>query len=178
MTAEIVEPRSPLADRGADLARVGAVELAFLAKVTVRIDSRDAPDRPGLAAPATPNTWVPEGDREWLWLGPDEWLVIGPPGSAASIGRELEAALANAHHSIVDVSANLAGIELGGERRLDLLAAGCGLDLHPRSWGPGMCAQTVLGRLPVLLQEHEQTTRLLVRPSLAGSMVDWLLAVA
>jgi sarcosine oxidase subunit gamma len=178
VTAERATARAPLEARAADLAGLGARELPFLGKVDVRLDPREAPGRFGLAAPTSPNTWTAEGEREWLWLGPDEWLVLGPPGSATSTARELRAALGGIHHGLVDVSAGLAAIELGGERRHDLLASGCGLDLHPRSWGPGRCAQTLAGRYSVLLQEREGATRLFVRPSYAGSLVDWLLAVS
>lgn len=168
----------PLTSRWAALARIGAREVPLLAKVDVRIDAREPMGPPIVAPPTRPNTWVTNGDREWLWLGPDEWLVVGPVGSAPEIARDLEARLSAVHHSIVDVSANLTAIELEGERRLDLLTPGCGLDLHPRSWRAGMCAQTVLGRIQVILQEREASTRVFVRPSFAGSLVDWWLAVS
>jgi sarcosine oxidase subunit gamma len=80
--------------------------------------------------------------------------------------------------SIVDVSANRATIELEGPGRLELLAHGCGLDLHPRSWRSGQCAQTLLARVPVLLQELGDSTRLFVRPSLAGWLLDWALVAS
>jgi sarcosine oxidase subunit gamma len=178
VTADGATARAPLQDRQTDLARVGARELAFLAKVDVRIHERAESDRRGISVPTTPNTWRADGEREWLWLGPDEWLVLGPPGSAPGIAHDLRRVLSDVHHSIVDVSANLAGIELGGDRRLDLLACGGGLDLHPRSWRAGMCAQTLLARVPVLLQEREGSTRLFVRPSFAGYLADWIRAVS
>jgi sarcosine oxidase subunit gamma len=174
--------RSPLAGREDDLAVVGAAEVPFLAQVAVRIDVRGALGPHPLAGepggpPTAPNTWSAVGDREWLWLGPDEWLVLGPAGSAAGIVDELEERLAGRHHSVVDVSANRAALELSEADRLELLAQGCGLDLHPRSWTPGRCAQTLLAGVPVLLQERDRATRIFVRPSFAGWLVDWLLAV-
>jgi sarcosine oxidase, subunit gamma len=165
--------RSPLADRAEDLAAVGAVEVGFLAQVDLRADPALAPRIP-LALPPAPNTWRLTGGREALWLGPDEWLVVGEPGSAPAILEELERALDGLHHSVVDVSANRAVVELAGDSRIDLLTQGCGLDLHPRSWRDGMCAQTLLARVPVLLQEREHATRVFVRPSFAGHLVDWL----
>ncbi len=92
--------------------------------------------------------------------------------------ERLEAALAGLHHSVVDVSASRVAFELVGEGRRDLLANGCGLDLHPRSWRAGMCAQTLLARAPVLLQEREAATRVLVRASFAGHLAGWLSAIA
>jgi sarcosine oxidase subunit gamma len=174
--------RSPLALRHDDLAGVGAVEVPFLAQVSVRIDVREALGPHPLAGepggpPTVPNTWSADADREWLWLGPDEWLVVGAPGSATAIAAGLGSTLAGRHHAIVDVSANRAVVELAGPDRLDVLAQGCGLDLHPRSWTPGSCAQTLLARVPVLLQERDGATRVFVRPSYADWLLDWFVAV-
>jgi sarcosine oxidase subunit gamma len=77
------------------------------------------------------------------------------------------------HHSIVDVSASRAVIELASPDRHDLLSSGCGLDLHHRAWRDGMCAQTLLARVPVILQERARETLVLVRPSFFDYLVDW-----
>jgi sarcosine oxidase subunit gamma len=165
--------RSPLADRAGDLAAVGAVEVGLLAKVNLRVDPALAAAA-RLALPAAPNTWSLSGGREVLWLGPDEWLLVAEPGSAPVIIEELESALEGVHHSLVDVSADRTVVELSGEQRLEVLTRGCGLDLHPRSWRDGRCAQTLLAGIPALLQERDHATRVLVRPSFAGHLVDWL----
>jgi sarcosine oxidase subunit gamma len=167
--------RSPLADRAGALAAAGASEVAFLAQVDLRLDPALAPAVPPWL-PLAPNTWSGAGDREALWLGPDEWLLVGPPGSAPAIVAELEGGLAGRHRSVVDVSANRAVLDLAGADRAELLAQGCGLDLHPRAWQPGRCAQTLLARVPLLLQERDGATRLFVRPSFAAWLVDWLAA--
>jgi sarcosine oxidase subunit gamma len=149
-----------------------------LAQIDVRLDVRESLGHHALALPTIPNTWAVEDGLEWLWLGPDEWLVLSDPREAARVVQRLEAALAGAHHSVLDVSAGRVAIELDGEGRRDLLANGCGLDLHPRSWRAGMCAQTLLARVPVVLQEREGATRLLVRTSFAGYLAGWLSAIA
>ena len=114
--------------------------------------------------------------RDVLWLGPDEWLVVAEPEAAPTIERELEDALAGHHHSVLDVSANRIVFELIDG--LEALSSGCGLDLHPSRWTPGMCAQTLFGGAQVILhQRDERTTRVFVRPSFAGYFVD-LLATA
>jgi sarcosine oxidase, subunit gamma len=169
--------RSPLAGRAADLAAVGAAEVAFLAQLTLRADPALAARAP-FPLPPDPNTWTAGGGREALWLGPDEWLVVGPPGSAPALAAELGRALKGEHHAVVDTSANRTVVELAGEGRFDLLTQGCGLDLHPRVWRPGCCAQTLLARVPVLLQERDQATRVFVRASFAAHLADWLTAVA
>ena len=167
--------RSPLAERSADLDRIDARELAFMSQVDVRIEP---PSAATLGFPTDPNTARTSGDRDVLWLGPDEWLIVGAPGTAGAIGDELEASLAGLHRSVVDVSANRAVIELAGPSRHDLLSSACPIDLHPRSWGDGRCAQSVFGAAQVLLHEREGTTRLFVRPTFARYVVDLLLAVA
>jgi sarcosine oxidase subunit gamma len=164
--------RSPLADRAADLAAFGAAEVAFLAQVDLRVDAELA-GRVPFELPLTPNRWTATAGMEALWLGPDEWLIVGGPGSALAVVLVLEAAFGGVHHSVVDVGANRAVVELAGDGRLDLLAQGCGIDLHPRAWRDGMCAQTLLARVPVILQERADATRVFVRPSFAGYLVDW-----
>jgi sarcosine oxidase subunit gamma len=170
----MVELRSPLADRAADLALLEAVEVPFLAQVDVRCADADAAR---LGLPLAPNTVVGDPTRGVLWLGPDEWLVVGLPGTAAATAAEFEAALDGVHHSVVDVSENRAVIELRAADRHALLATGCSLDLDPHGgWVPGVCAQTLFARAPVILQELEGATRVFVRPSFAGYVVDRLLA--
>jgi sarcosine oxidase, subunit gamma len=139
-----------------------------LAQVGLRADSSVLP----FESPA-PNTATKWSDTDVLWLGPDEWLVVGERGTEGSIQRELESVLAHEHHSVVDVSANRTVFDLTDG--LDLLSSGCGLDLDPRSWRPGMCAQTLFGHAQVILHQlDERTTRVFVRPSFADYFVDRL----
>jgi sarcosine oxidase, subunit gamma len=100
--------------------------------------------------------------------------VVAAPFTAAVVAGEVGHALAGLHHSVVDVSANRTVVELTGYGRLELLAEGCGLDLHPRAWRPGSCAQTLLAHVPVLLQERDHATRLFVRASYAAHLAGWL----
>ena len=167
--------RSPLAERSADLDRLDARQLEFVSQLDVRVDGSTAAT---LGFPITPNPATTTGDRDVLWLGPDEWLVVGGPGAAGSIAAELGSSLAGLHHSVVDVSANRVLIELTGPSRHDLLASACPIDLHPRSWGDGRCAQSVFGAAQVLLHEREGVTRLFVRPSFANYVADLLLAAS
>ncbi len=156
------------------LAGLGATEVPFPAQVSLRVDPAVA----AIELPTTPNTWSAAGARETLWLGPDEWLVVSDTEPAEAIVRDLEARLGDAHRSVLDVSSNRAVLELTGDDRLDLLASGCALDLHPRAWRSGVCAQTLLARVPVLLQERPGATRLFVRPSFAGYLATWMRRVA
>jgi sarcosine oxidase subunit gamma len=159
-----------LAGRSADLARLGGIEIAFPAQVDVRVADGSA-----VGFPTEPNTWARVAGRDVVWLGPDEWLVVAAADTAEAIAV-LESSLAGSHHSMVDVSANRAVIELAGAGRLELLSSACPIDLDPRSWTGGRCAQTLFGAAQVLLQERAEDTRLFVRPSFAAYVVDLLLA--
>jgi sarcosine oxidase, subunit gamma len=181
----IPEPRTSIAGRLDDLALVrertrGEVALEhvpFLAQVDLRLHP-SLVDRAPYPLSTEPNTAWEDGPRAALWLGPDEWLVLGPPASGPEIVAELEDSLAGLHRSVVDVGANRVALELGGDRRFDLLSHVCSLDLDPRSWRAGLCAQTLLGKTQAILHERTETTGMLVRTSFADYLIERLLAAA
>ncbi|MER5433556.1 sarcosine oxidase subunit gamma family protein [Streptomyces sp. NPDC002588] len=180
--------RSPLAharDRLAAATRAsgGAVRLAelpFLTQVNVRLDAKSgAADALGL--PLEPDTAVREGDLTTLWLGPDEWLLVGPPGNAGRLEDRVRDAAGDEPVAVTDVSAQRTTLLVSGSRARDLLAHGCPLDLHPRAFGPGRCAQTTLGRTQVVVVARDRPDAgfwVLVRSSFAGYLTDWLLDAA
>ena len=146
-------------------------EIALERQVDLRVDPVDpAANRIGellgTPLPVVPNT----GSEAVLWLGPDQWLVFG------ASEQELRAALGDTPGSVVDVSANRVVFELSGPGARDVLEQGCAIDLHPRAFGPGRCAQTTLARANVVLHQVDDvpTYRLLVRPSFAGYLRLWL----
>jgi sarcosine oxidase, subunit gamma len=139
-----------------------------------QIEVRAAPDLLPFAAPVE-NSVFAWNDRDVLWLGPDEWLVVAEPEAAPTIVRELEDALSGHHRSILDVSANRIVFQLIDG--LEVLSSGCGLDLHPSRWRPGMCAQTLFGQAQVILHQREQrTTRVFVRPSFERYVIGRLIS--
>ncbi|MDP9870103.1 MULTISPECIES: sarcosine oxidase subunit gamma [Streptosporangium] len=158
-------------------------ELPFLTRVNLRADpgSRAAGDigaALGASLPTEPGTYVTSG-VDVLWLGPDEWLVVGEPGAERDLPARLRAAAGTGHVAVTDVSAQWTTLVLAGPRARDVLAHGCSLDLHPRLFGPGRCAQTMLARAQVLLAAHGgEEFRVSVRPSYAGYLADWLLDAA
>ena len=167
--------RRPLVGSAAELARLDAEELAFLTQIDIRVDASAAA---ALGFPSRPNTTTLWKGADVLWLGPDEWLVVAEAGSAAGLLADLEAALGTGHRSVLDVSASRVAFELRGPDRLELLASACPLDLHPRSWTEGRCAQTVFGAAQVLLHERGGATRVFVRPSFGDYVVGLLLAAS
>ena len=180
--------RSPLAARTAEFAeRSGrAVRLAeepFLTQVNLRAH----PGSPavarvehalGLALPHhTPNRVAGDDDLAALWLGPDEWLVVGPDGHATRITEAARTALGDSLGSVVDVSANRTTLRLSGTMAREVLDKVCSLDLHPRAFAAGHCAQTLLGRTQAVLWQvsSEPGYRILVRGSFAEYLADLLL---
>jgi sarcosine oxidase subunit gamma len=150
----------------------GIVEIPFLTMVDVRVAPTSPAasalgDRLGGPLPVVPGAVVDAGARHILWLGPDEWLVVGPPDDHDLLS------LAEPGASIVDVSANRTTVEVTSR---ELLEHGCALDLHPRAFHAGHCAQTTVARTQVILWQTSDapTYRLLVRPSFAHYLADWL----
>lgn len=131
----------------------------------------------GLDLPGTANTASVSGDRVALWLSPDQWLVVVPFATRAQTIAELKRALAGKHVSITDVSANRTVLELSGSKVREVLAKGCGLDLHPRAFKAGQCAQTVVARSQAVIWQVDETPtyRVLVRPSFAAYLTDFFI---
>ncbi|MEU6139605.1 sarcosine oxidase subunit gamma family protein [Streptomyces sp. NPDC047081] len=193
-TALTARPRSPLAHAAGRLAAAtrssqGAVRLAelpFLTQLDVRLDAKGAAaDAVGLALglqlPLEPNTVVRAGELTVLWLGPDEWLLVAPPGSERDLESRIREAAGDEPVSVTDVSAQRTTLLVAGEHARDLLAHGCSLDLHPRAFAPGRCAQTTLGRTQVVLVARDEPRAgfwVLVRSSFAGYLTDWILDAA
>jgi sarcosine oxidase subunit gamma len=191
LTAPLRSPLSHVADRLAAATRTsgGAIRLAelpFLAQINLRLDAKGtAAEAVGLALdlqlPLQPNTVVRAGELTALWLGPDEWLVVGPPGSERKVESRIREAAGDEPVSVTDVSAQRTTLLVTGPRAHDVLAHGCPLDLHPRVFGPGRCAQTTLGRTQVVLVARDEPRAgfwVLVRSSFAGYLADWLLDAA
>jgi sarcosine oxidase, subunit gamma len=128
----------------------------------------------GVAPPTTANSVAKSGELDLLWLGPDEWLAVAPTG--LDLAQRLGTALQGMHHSACDVSESRVVLEIIGPEARDVLAQGMSLDLHPRAFGPGRCAQTVLARVPVILQQIDDDPRfrLFVRTSFAPYIREWL----
>jgi sarcosine oxidase subunit gamma len=131
-----------------------------------------------LQIPALPtaNRFVATSAGDCFWLGPDEWLVVGPHSSRAATLERLERAVGPEDGAVVDVSSARVVLELQGPGAREALASCCAIDLHPRVFGPGQCAQTLVAKAPVLLGQMDETPayRFFVRPSLASYVVSWL----
>lgn len=130
----------------------------------------------GCEPPTEPNTVVEAGDHRIYWLGPDEWLVITPTGQQGQVGKDLRKALDGVFCSVVDNSSGLTMIHITGDTAGELLASDCPLDLHPRAFKPGQCAQTRLARAGMTLSPlaEGQGFEVIIRRSFADYLLLWL----
>jgi sarcosine oxidase subunit gamma len=158
--------------------RLGKIELrgdpadrAFMAAVGRAID---------LLLPTEPNTTAARGDLTALWLGPDAWLVTCPPAALATTTDSLREALSDVHAAITNVSDGRVALRLAGPNARDVLAKGCPLDLHPRVFATGSCAQSLLAKASVLIHLlHDDAQRgpafdVYVTRSFAHYLFTWL----
>ncbi len=188
------DPRqeSPLAgfhshQTSADTGTPGVIltERSFLGYVNLRGDAGDTiflaavEGTLGTALPLDPNTKAEGEDLIVCWMGPDEWLIILRPGEQAQCVAALRQALGERHASAVDTTGGYTLVNIAGARRRELLAKGCTLDLHPRSFSSGQCAQTNLGKAGVLLiprgdASDARSFDVIVRRSFADYLGIWL----
>jgi sarcosine oxidase subunit gamma len=162
---------------------VGITVEPFVAMVDVRLGtvSPEARTRLGVDLPTIANTWVPADGGRAAWLGPDEWLLSSIMETPEELEARVRAAVLPLGGSATDVSAQRIGLRLTGARVRAVLARGCSIDLHPRVFGRGSSAQTMLGQAGVVLlglSDAGDDYVVLVRSSFAGYLADWLLDAA
>ena len=129
----------------------------------------------GQPLPLEPNTFS-AGEHRVCWLGPDEWLVVTPVGAAPDLAQRLEKALSSCHAAVNDISGGLVALLFEGSGCRDLLARGCTLDLHPRVFRVGDCAQSGLAKANVFIALVDDTPAFLVvvRRSFSDYLCRWL----
>ena len=130
----------------------------------------------GCEPPTAPNTVVESGDLRVFWLGPDEWLIVTPAGEQDQLKAKLLEALDGVFSAVVDNSSGLTSIRISGENAAALLATDCPLDLHPRAFEPGQCAQTRLAKAGMTLAplaDHAGFD-VIIRRSFADYLLRWL----
>jgi sarcosine oxidase subunit gamma len=107
----------------------------------------------GVDLPVKANTVNKAGENSILWLGPNEWWFVTAPDRSDEMVPALRQAFQGQHTAVVDVSESRTVITIAGPRAREVLARGISLDLHPRVFGPGQCAQTGMSKANVLLHQ-------------------------
>jgi len=133
----------------------------------------------GQPLPLNPNT-VSNGSHSILWLGPNEWLILSRLTGASKTVADISRATGDFHSAVNDLSGGQIAISMSGKGVRELLARGCTLDLHPRKFGPGMCAQSGLAKAAVLVAVPDEDGEflLVVRRSFSDYLVSWLIDAA
>lgn len=188
--SEAIRQESPLVERITPERRAAAPaeagitlrERAFLGCVNLRGNPEDESFTDavkgvlGVALPTEPNTVVEQGDITVFWLAPTEWFVRTSVDGERDLIARLEEALAGQHIATNDVTGNFTTVELSGPHARDVLEKGCTLDLHPRAFAPGQCAQTLLSHAGILIRPimDGQAFEIVVRRSFADYAFVWL----
>jgi len=111
----------------------------------------------GVALPLAPCTTSRTDALAALWLGPTSWLLVAGGASPLTDLRAKRDALNEAGAALFDVSAGRTAWTLSGPHAADVLAKGCPLDVHPRAFRAGTCAQSVYGHVNVLVDRRDDT---------------------
>ncbi|HZZ02280.1 sarcosine oxidase subunit gamma [Paraburkholderia sp.] len=164
-------------------------ERPFLELVNVRGDTRDAAFMKavesviGCRPPEKANTIARGNGYDVLWLGPDEWLVRSAMAHDAThtapLQAKLGAAFAGVFASAVDIGSGYTVLDISGTRTREVLARGCPLDLHPKLFGEGQCAQSHYFKASMtLLPSGADSFDIVVRRSFADYFVKMMLDAA
>ncbi|MFM9843671.1 MAG: sarcosine oxidase subunit gamma [Dongiaceae bacterium] len=186
--------RSPLTHRalltkavdGLGDAELGLGERAHCMQINLRGDSGNpafidgVKTATGVDIPVQGNRVTVAGDRACLWLGPNEWLIVGPDGQGQQFIQALRVALTGQHAAVTDVSESRTSILVEGPRARDLLQKGVPLDLHPREFQTGHCAQTHIAGASITLRQLDDAPsyEVLVLNSFAEHLWLWMESAA
>jgi heterotetrameric sarcosine oxidase gamma subunit len=110
-----------------------------------------------------------------LPLAPGQWLLVGRQGHHGGLAQEI-AARAGDRGGVIDQTHGRTVLRLAGPRARDVLAKGCRLDLHPRAWPVGSCAQTPIAQVAVLIHHADDAPSfdLYLASGYAVSLLEWL----
>lgn len=135
---------------GLQLTEWRGLQLVSLAARRGRQDALIAAARAAysLDLPRTPR-WIGDARLGFLWSGPGQWLAL-----AGEHPDDLEAVLREtlgAHASLADQGAGRIVLRLSGPQARAALTKLTAIDLHPRAFGPGDTALTLMAHIGVQL---------------------------
>ncbi len=184
------EPSHPLA--AAMRGRSGAVagvplRVAFPARDIVQVMLRRGQDAAFAAAMRDSSGMEPPGPGQAatgagataIWIQPGQWLLTAPRGVEGALAAHAAAAFAGLA-AVADQSHGRTTISLSGIAAREALSRGCRLDLHPRAFGPGRAANTLIAQIGCLVHQTDATPgfELTVFSTLAEPFLHWLLEAA
>ena len=151
--------------------------LSLVQVIARRAEAQAAAERLGLDPAPGLASAIEAGTA--LWLAPGAWMVVAEGLEEGALYRSLRDQLQGLA-AVIDQSHGRAALRLAGASARDVLAKGCRLDLHPREFTPGRCAQTSIAQIGVLLHQCDErpTYDLYVFAGYALDFLEWLTASA
>lgn len=114
----------------------------------------------GVALPREANTTNAGEEATAFWLGPDWWWLLMSEEPVGALIDRLRDILAGQNVAVTDISETRARILVGGPHARDLLQKATPLDLHPRAFKPGRCAQSHLAKTGALIHQLSEDPEL------------------
>jgi sarcosine oxidase, subunit gamma len=116
----------------------------------------------GVALPTVPNTTARTDALTAIWLGPTSWLLFATSASTLSDFGAKRATLNAARGALFDITASCVAWTIAGPRAATVLAKGCPLDFHPRTFAEGACAQSLFAHVNTLFYRRDASTFMLI----------------
>ncbi|MDA8937318.1 sarcosine oxidase subunit gamma [Candidatus Pelagibacter sp.] len=160
-------------------------EIYPLMKLNVRGKSRDFLTTIGkninMILPIEANTSSSSNNYTAIWLSPDEWMIVSNDTVyKENNDYEIEELLFNKISktnlgSVTNVTDQLVTINISGEKIFNLLSTGCPFDFNSFKSKKGVCAQTLLAQIDVIIHHNEiNSINLFVRRSFSEHLMSWI----
>ncbi len=122
------------------------------------------------------NRWTGNENCYACWLGPNEWLIV-TTANDEDLAEKLRDACKTVFAAVTVVSGGQTLVRLSGSKARELLSKGCTLDFHPRVFTVGQCAQSLLGKAPMLIRQLDEQPlyEIVIRRSFADYLGLWLI---
>ena len=127
----------------------------------------------GLPLPARPHASERDDTGALLCLGPRSWLLVAGRNPAPGAFDATRKALNAAEGALFDISSSYVGWTVSGAASGRVLNRGCPLDLHPRAFPPGQCAQSLLGHIPSILYRPDERHAFIVMVARSFAADAW-----
>ena len=167
----LISANEPVTTDGASLRQVegfGTLNLRLKDEASYKAAAKAL----GVDIPTKANTFAGDETCLVLWLGPNEWMVQVPDEKIGDLHSKLEKALSKHHVAVTIVSDHSVAMEVSGPDARVILEKGCPLDLHPRAFSTGHCAQSHFLQAVIIIAQLDDAPRYLIR--IRRSMSEYL----
>ncbi|MEO6984024.1 MAG: sarcosine oxidase subunit gamma family protein [Paralcaligenes sp.] len=132
-----------------------------------------------VALPIKANTVSIGTEYVLWWLGPNEWLAQSVQARPAVLEARLRGRFGDQFATSVDVGSGYTTLRLSGTHAGQVLQKGCPLDLHPKVFTEGQCAQSYFFKSGITLRpQADGAWVVIVRRSFADYAVRMMLDAA